>query len=233
MLLRRTKSKDERSKADLVDLPTAAAHALSTLPAVMPRLYDGRMHANRLGAPCVGCGAAVSKKWVGAGPYACTSRACQRALAARSHDDGEHGVGALDDLADLGDALPAADDPGEAAGDAAAAGPPSVDAPVLADAAAQTDDVDVDGLVDEQLHDTIADLHAIVAEKDERIERLEATLHATEERVLADMARRRSPSCRRRRRASPRCASSSPTSRRSRQRRAVAPRSERAMRVSG
>lgn len=153
----------------------------------MPRLYDGRMHANRLGAPCVGCGAAVSKKWVGAGPYACTSRACQRALAARSHDDGEHGVGALDDLADLGDALPAADDPGEAAGDAAAAGPPSVDAPVLADAAAQTDDVDVDGLVDEQLHDTIADLHAIVAEKDERIERLEATLHATEERVLADM----------------------------------------------
>ena len=62
----------------------------------------------------------------------------------------------------FGDALPAADDPGDAAGNAAAAGPPSVDAPVLADAAAQTDDVD--GLVDEQLNDTIADLHAMIGQ---------------------------------------------------------------------
>ena len=80
----------------------------------MPRLYDGRKHANRLGAPCVGCGAAKSKKWFGTGPYACTSRACQRVLAARSHDDGEHGVGALDDLADLVGALDDLADPGDA-----------------------------------------------------------------------------------------------------------------------
>ena len=147
----------------------------------MPRVYDGQKHANRLGAPCVGCGAAVSKKWVGAGPYACTSRACQRALAAAPHDGGERGVVAPDHLAELGDALPSVEDAGAAAGDGpAAAGPPSVDAPALVHAAAQTDGVD--GLVDdEQLHAAIADLHAVVAEKDGRIEELEAELGNAEE----------------------------------------------------
>ena len=147
----------------------------------MPRVYDGQKHANSLGAPCVGCGAAVSKKWVGRGPYACTSRACQRALAAAPHDDGgEHGVVAPDHRAELSDALPAVEDAGTAAGGApAAAGSPSVDAPLLVDAAVQTDGVD--GPVEEQLQATIADLRAVVAEKDGRIEELEAEQRHAEE----------------------------------------------------
>lgn len=156
----------------------------------MPRLYDGRMHANRLGAPCVGCGAAASRKWVGRGPYACTSRACQRALAAAARDDGESGGGALDGLSHLGDALPAVEDAGEAVGAAAAAAgsPPSVDAPVvLIDAGAQTDDVVDDDDVVEQLHVTIADLHAIVAEKDERIEELREIDRQRADRMIADL----------------------------------------------
>ena len=89
----------------------------------MPHLYDGRMLANMLGTPCVGCRATVSKKWVGRGPYACTRRPCQRILAAAPCNDG-HAVVALDDLVDLLDALPVAKDAGAALGDAAAAASP-------------------------------------------------------------------------------------------------------------
>ena len=98
---------------------------------------------------------------------ACTRRTCRRDLAATPCDDG-HAVVALDDLVDLLGVLPVAKDAGAALGDAAAAASPSVDAPTLVDAASKTDDVD--GLVNEQLHD----LHAIVAERDERIAELEA-----------------------------------------------------------
>ena len=140
----------------------------------MPHVYNGRMLANTLGTPCVGCRITVSKKWVGRGPYACSRRPCQRVLAAAPCDDG-HSVVALDDLVDLLDALPVVKDAGAALGDATAAASHSVDAPALVDAASQTDDVD--GVVNEQLHN----LHAIVAERDERIAELEARLDAYED----------------------------------------------------
>ena len=89
-------------------------------------------------------------------------------------DDGNALV-ALDDLVDLLGVLPVAKGAGAALGDAAAAASPSVDAPTLVDAASKTDDVD--GLVNEQL----LDLHAIVAERDQRIAELEARLDAYED----------------------------------------------------
>ena len=62
----------------------------------MPRLYDGRKHANRLGAPCVGCGAAKSisdaggriKVAVRAGYAAAApegAQRCARRLSGRRH----------------------------------------------------------------------------------------------------------------------------------------------------
>ena len=136
----------------------------------MPHLYDGRMLANMLGTPCVGCRATVSKKWSAAAHMlaradhasATLPRPCRGAMRRRPRRR------RLDDLVDLLGVLPVAKDAGAALGDAAAAASPSVDAPTLVDAASKTDDVE--GLVNEQLHD----LHAIVAERDERIAELEA-----------------------------------------------------------
>ena len=152
----------------------------------MPQHYDGRKHPNKLRAPCIGCGARTSKKWAGTGPYACTSRACQRKLAEAAPDaaapspprasSGEDALLARDDVAladfaDLLDALPEA-----ASSPSAAASPRSpARAGRLVDAVVQTDE------------DTIDQLRRQVAEQQELIEHMADERATLVEQALEDL----------------------------------------------
>ena len=144
----------------------------------MPQVYDGVKKPNKLGEQCIGCTATKSKRWAGTGPYACTSRACQRKLvaavsasqstASAALSTMESDVAAINvdafDFADFLDAMPALATPMVQAESL-------VGEQVLAGVLAEADS-------------TIAHLRCTVAEQQATIDELLKAREADKERLL-------------------------------------------------